>query len=108
MKVERSKQLCAERTQDISIPWAGYFGSQILERELYMFVLDVKLPGVYTNTRDRAVHNFIQVSIQESVFCLASGDQAPAPTQAPATWGAWEAWSRCRPKNGFPRGQKSR
>ena len=73
-------------------------------------MLDVKLPGVYTNTRDKAVHRFIQVSIQESVFCLTSPDQViTAPTSpAPATWGAWEAWSRCRPKNGFPRGQKSR
>ena len=73
-------------------------------------VLDVKLPGVYTNTRDRAVHSFIQVSIQESVFCLSSPDQAlaPAPTPAPVSWGTWAAWSSCRPKNGFPRGQKSR
>ena len=73
-------------------------------------VLDVKLPGVYTSTRDSAVHSFIQVSIQESVFCLSRPDQAlaPASTPAPVSWGAWEAWSSCRPKNGFPRGQKSR
>ena len=51
-------------------------------------VLDVKLPGVYTNTntRVRAVRSFIQVSIQESVFCLSSV--------------SWEAWSICRPKCG--------
>ena len=75
-----------------------------------MPVSDVKLPGVYTNTRDKAIHSFVQVSIQESVFCLTSADQtpAPAPTPAPVTWGAWEAWSNCKPKNGFPRGQKSR
>lgn len=56
-------------------------------------ILDVKLPGVYTNTntRVRAVRSFIQVSIQESVFCLSSPDQAPV---------SWEAWSICRPKCG--------
>ena len=55
-------------------------------------VSDVKLPGVYTNTRDRAVHSFIQVSIQESVFCLSSPDQALAPAPTPALV-SWEAWS---------------
>ena len=50
-------------------------------------VLDVKLPGVYTSTRDKAVRSFIQ----ESVFCLSSPDQAPV---------SWEAWSICRPKCG--------
>ena len=53
-------------------------------------VLDVKLPGVYTNTRGRAMRSFIQVSIQESVFCLSS-----------VSWEvSWEAWSICRPKCG--------
>jgi len=65
-----------------------------------------KLPGVYTNMRNKFVHQWVEQRIYSGTFCTASSSSSPSgPTTTSSSTTAaasgWSQWSEFTPCVGF-------